>query len=102
MTRAIRGARIFDGRTWHDKAALLFSDGSVAAILPATAIPADADVVSADGGVLDRKCTRLNSSRSCASRMPSSACQKTTTLHTAHISYTDPTAQISLQTKYAK
>src|SRR3546814_19642898 len=52
MTRAIRGARIFDGRTWHDKAALLFSDGRVDAILPETAIPADADVVSADGGVL--------------------------------------------------
>lgn len=52
MTRAIRGARIFDGRAWHDKSALLFSEGRVDAIVPETAIPACADVVSAGGGVL--------------------------------------------------
>jgi len=52
MTQAIRGARIFDGEAWHDKAALLVSGGTVEAIVPETTIPADADIVSAGGGLL--------------------------------------------------
>src|SRR3546814_5141629 len=37
----------------------------------------DGDTLHADFGQRDRKSTRLNSSHSCASRMPSSACKKT-------------------------
>src|SRR3546814_2879915 len=45
-------------------------------------------------GLPDRKSTRLNSSHSCASRMPSSACKKkqnTTSITPSHTSYTPPT-----------
>ncbi|HEX5932759.1 MAG TPA: N-acetylglucosamine-6-phosphate deacetylase [Pseudorhizobium sp.] len=52
MSKAIRGARIFDGNAWHDEAALLVSNGTVEAIVPEAAVPADADMVSAGGGIL--------------------------------------------------
>lgn len=52
MTQAIRGARIFDGETWHDKSALLVAGGTVEAIVPEAAIPADADIISAGDGLL--------------------------------------------------
>ena len=52
MSKAIRGARIFDGNAWHDEAALLVSNGTVEAIVPEAAVPADADMVSAGGGML--------------------------------------------------
>nr|CAD6428559.1 N-acetylglucosamine-6-phosphate deacetylase [Rhizobium sp. Q54] len=49
---AIRGARIFDGETWHQGASLLLSEGRVVAIVPDTDIPGEADVVEAEGGML--------------------------------------------------
>lgn len=52
MTKAIGGARIFDGEAWHDEAALLLSGGRVEAIVPEAAIPAGTDVISAGGGLL--------------------------------------------------
>ena len=39
---ALTGARIFDGETWHDDAALLVRDGLVEAIVPTGAMPPDA------------------------------------------------------------
>jgi N-acetylglucosamine-6-phosphate deacetylase len=49
---AIRGARIFDGETWHEDAALVVSSGRVASIVPETDIPAGAEIVSCGGGIL--------------------------------------------------
>lgn len=49
---AIAGVRIFDGQDWHDGAALLVEFGQVAAIVPADAIPANAERVALDGGML--------------------------------------------------
>jgi N-acetylglucosamine-6-phosphate deacetylase len=49
---AIRGARIFDGEDWHDGKALLVSNGTVEAIVPTTAVPADAETVDLPGGFL--------------------------------------------------
>ncbi|MDI6025044.1 N-acetylglucosamine-6-phosphate deacetylase [Corticibacterium sp. UT-5YL-CI-8] len=51
-TKAIIGARIFDGLSWHDDAALLVSDGRVFGILPTGNVPADAQRVDAGGGLL--------------------------------------------------
>src|SRR3546814_10050494 len=54
-------------------------------VLPANAhvgageVPQHIDLGAADGKRLDRKSTRLNSSHSCASRMPSSALNKNNT-----------------------
>lgn len=47
---AISGARIFDGHSWHDNAALLIEFGHVSAIVSADAIPANAKTVMLDGG----------------------------------------------------
>ena len=49
---AISGARIFDGADWHDDAALLIEFGYVAGIVPAGAIPAHAELVALDGGMV--------------------------------------------------
>ena len=49
---AIRGARIFDGETWHEDAALVVSGGRVTAIVAEAEIPADAELVSSGGGIL--------------------------------------------------
>ncbi|WP_449396229.1 N-acetylglucosamine-6-phosphate deacetylase [Devosia riboflavina] len=49
---AITGARIFDSATWHDDAALLIEFGYVAGIVPATEIPANAELVTLDGGMI--------------------------------------------------
>lgn len=49
---AIAGTRIFDGQDWHDGAALLVEFGQVAAIVPADAIPGNAERVALDGGML--------------------------------------------------
>lgn len=49
---AIRGARIFDGEDWHDGNALLVSNGTVEAIVPMPAVPADAETVDLPGGFL--------------------------------------------------
>ena len=49
---AIAGARIFDGQGWHEDAALLIEFGSVAGILAVGDIPANADRVVLDGGMI--------------------------------------------------
>ncbi|KFL31591.1 N-acetylglucosamine-6-phosphate deacetylase [Devosia riboflavina] len=49
---AITGARIFDSATWHDNAALLIEFGYVAGIVPASDIPANAERVTLDGGMI--------------------------------------------------
>ena len=51
-TKAISGARIFDGSRWHDDAALLVSDGSVVAIQSAASLPDGCEIVDAGGGIL--------------------------------------------------
>jgi len=49
---AISGARIFDGHLWHDDAALLVEFGYVSGIVRSGAIPANADTVRLDGGMV--------------------------------------------------
>lgn len=49
---AISGARIFDGHAWHDDAALLIEFGYVSGIVPADAIPANAERVELGGGMI--------------------------------------------------
>jgi N-acetylglucosamine-6-phosphate deacetylase len=49
---AVLGARIFDGEDWHDDAALLIEFGYVAGIVPAATIPAHAELVALDGGMV--------------------------------------------------
>ena len=49
---AITGARIFDSATWHGDAALLIEFGYVAGIVPASEIPANAERVTLDGGMI--------------------------------------------------
>ncbi|MGV3574812.1 MAG: N-acetylglucosamine-6-phosphate deacetylase [Devosia sp.] len=49
---AITGARIFDSAAWHDDAALLIEFGYVAGIVPAGDIPANAERVALDGGMI--------------------------------------------------
>ena len=49
---AISGARIFDGEDWHDDAVLLVEFGHVSGVVGADAIPANAERVHLDGGML--------------------------------------------------
>jgi N-acetylglucosamine-6-phosphate deacetylase len=49
---AISGARIFDGEDWHDEAALLIEFGYVAGVVPQAEIPAHAERVALDGGMV--------------------------------------------------
>lgn len=49
---AIAGARIFDSQAWHDDAALLIEFGYVAGIVPASEIPANAERIDLDGGMI--------------------------------------------------
>jgi N-acetylglucosamine-6-phosphate deacetylase len=48
-TRALAGARIFDGSRWHDGAAVLIRDDRIAGIVPRPDLPADAVVEEVDG-----------------------------------------------------
>ena len=50
--KAITGARIFDGSSWHDDAALLIFDGKIEAILAPAAVPSDAEKTDAAGGLI--------------------------------------------------
>lgn len=51
--RAMTGARVFDGETWHEGAALLVgADGRIAGIVDACALPNDMPPVAHDGGML--------------------------------------------------
>lgn len=49
---AISGARIFDSQAWHNDAALLVEFGYVAGIVPVAEIPANAERVVLDGGLI--------------------------------------------------
>lgn len=49
---AVAGARIFDGYEWHDDAALLIEFGYVAGIVASEDIPARAERLALDGGML--------------------------------------------------
>lgn len=49
---AISGARIFDSQAWHGDAALLIEFGYVAGIVPVAEIPANAERVVLDGGMI--------------------------------------------------
>ncbi|UJW85783.1 N-acetylglucosamine-6-phosphate deacetylase [Devosia sp. SL43] len=49
---AISGARIFDGQDWHDDAALLIEFGYVAGIVAGGQVPANARLVTLDGGMV--------------------------------------------------
>lgn len=49
---AISGPRIFDGENWHDDAALLLEFGQVSGIVRAGALPAHAESVRLEGGMV--------------------------------------------------
>lgn len=46
------GARIFDGDRFHDDSALVVGNGRVQAISPRNGLPANAEIIELDGGVL--------------------------------------------------
>jgi N-acetylglucosamine-6-phosphate deacetylase len=48
---AITGARIFDGAEWHDRMALVITDGQVEGVIAADS-PTDAERVAADGALI--------------------------------------------------
>ena len=54
MTRkiALIGARIFDGHAWHEGAAALLADDTIAGVVPEAAIPAGFEPVKLEGGIL--------------------------------------------------
>lgn len=49
---AFSGARIFDGQDWHDDAALLAEFGYVTGIVARRSVPANAQQITLDGGML--------------------------------------------------
>ncbi|MGB3389892.1 MAG: N-acetylglucosamine-6-phosphate deacetylase [Pseudaminobacter sp.] len=49
---ALAGARIFDGSTWHDDAALLVRGDLIEAIVPRTGIDPTIPITELDGGIL--------------------------------------------------
>ena len=51
-TKAILGARIFDGDAWHEGKALLVAKGRVEAVVSPDAVAADARRMEAGGGIL--------------------------------------------------
>jgi N-acetylglucosamine-6-phosphate deacetylase len=51
-TTALCGARIFDGRRWHDDAAVMVGDGTILGIVPRAELAADAHTETLAGGTL--------------------------------------------------
>ncbi|MET3662188.1 N-acetylglucosamine-6-phosphate deacetylase [Aquamicrobium ahrensii] len=49
---ALSGARIFDGESWHDEAALIVAHGEIEATVPVASIPADVKRVDAGCAML--------------------------------------------------
>lgn len=49
---AITGARIFDGDVWHNGKTLLIEGSTIAGVVPADAVPANADIIDATGQIL--------------------------------------------------
>ncbi len=52
MTKAITGARIFDGTSWHEDAALVFAGSRIEAIRPMADLPEGIDRIDAEGGLI--------------------------------------------------
>lgn len=52
MKSALTGARIFDGRQFHDECALIIENQYIDGIVPAEDIPQDCQCTSVDGGIL--------------------------------------------------
>jgi N-acetylglucosamine-6-phosphate deacetylase len=52
MTIALAGARIFDGETFHEDAAVLVRDGAVLDVVPARDVPPEAERRDLGGGLL--------------------------------------------------
>jgi len=52
MTKAITGARIFDGTSWHEDAALVFAGSRIEAIRPMAELPEGIDRIDAEGGLI--------------------------------------------------
>jgi N-acetylglucosamine-6-phosphate deacetylase len=50
--KAIVGARIFDGASWHDNTALLIEAGKIISIAPASGLPDGIDILEAESGSL--------------------------------------------------
>lgn len=48
-SKAFVGARIFDGAAWHDGKALVTGDGHIADIVDRVSVPADAEIIDAEG-----------------------------------------------------
>lgn len=48
-SKAFVGARIFDGAAWHDGKALVTGDGHIADIVERVSVPADAEIIDAEG-----------------------------------------------------
>ncbi|MBS7695911.1 MULTISPECIES: N-acetylglucosamine-6-phosphate deacetylase [unclassified Chelatococcus] len=49
---ALSGADVFDGRTRHRKHAVIIDEGRIRAIVPSRELPANIEVVNADGGLI--------------------------------------------------
>jgi N-acetylglucosamine-6-phosphate deacetylase len=49
VTRAIKAGAVFDGETWHKKAALVIRDGVVGAVIAAAELPAATETIELDG-----------------------------------------------------
>ncbi|MBP1843131.1 N-acetylglucosamine-6-phosphate deacetylase [Rhizobium petrolearium] len=50
--KAIIGARIFDGASWHENAALVFGNGRVEAIRPVANLPEGMETIDADSSLI--------------------------------------------------
>jgi N-acetylglucosamine-6-phosphate deacetylase len=50
--RAITGARIFNGTTWHEDSALIFADGKIEAIRPVSALDDGVETIDVGGGLV--------------------------------------------------
>jgi len=50
--KAITGARIFDGTSWHEDAALVFASGKIEAIRPTAELPSGTETIDAGGGMI--------------------------------------------------
>src|SRR3546814_10547054 len=82
LYRKVTADRPDDARTCNVKSVLALENGRVAEA--AELIGRAVALAPAEHTYLDRKSTRLNSSDSCAARMPSSACKKKPTQHDRH------------------
>lgn len=52
MTKAITGARIFDGTIWHDGAALVIAGDKIESLQSTAHLPSDMEIIDAEGGLV--------------------------------------------------